>query len=305
MNPIILFSVLFFIFQNIFCLGQKKLRCDSLLQKKLENISKDFHGQVGIYVENLETGKFAALNQDSLFPTASMIKVPIMVGIFSKILDGKIKYSDELLYRDSAKYDNGITGSLKDSTIVPLGEAILLMETLSDNTASLWLQSLAGGEKINNLMDSLGLFSIKVNSRVKGREAFRKIFGWGMTSPKDMAILMKKLRMGNVLSKDASNRMFRTLGNQYWDGEGLSQIPEYVKTACKTGAVDKSRSEVTFVHAPSGDYMYCIVTKNQKDTTYKRDNEGFTLIRNVSALIYNHFEPKSNWKPVNGYEKWY
>ncbi len=305
MNSIKLFSVLLLIFQINLCLGQKKLKIDVLLQKKLEIITKDFDGQVGIYIENLKTGKFAALNQDSLFPTASMIKVPIMVGIFSKILDEKIKYSDELIYRDSIKYDNGITGSLKDSSRVPLGEAILLMETISDNTASLWLQSIADGSQINKLMDSLGLFAIKVNSRVKGREAFRKTFGWGMTSPKDMAILMKKLRLGKVLSKDASNRMFRTLGNQYWDGEGLSQIPEYVKTACKTGAVDRSRSEVTFVHAPSGDYVYCIVTKNQKDTSYRRDNEGFTLIRNVSALIYNHFEPKSNWKPVKGYEKWY
>jgi beta-lactamase class A len=34
----------------------------------------------------------------------------------------------------------------------------MLMLTMSDNTASLWLQTLAGtGTRINELMDSLGL----------------------------------------------------------------------------------------------------------------------------------------------------
>jgi beta-lactamase class A len=119
-----------------------------------------------------------------------------------------------------------------------------------------------------------------------------------------MAGLMKALRKGEVFTKDASNRMYRTLGNQFWDGEGLSQIPESVKFASKTGAVNKSRSEVTFVHAPSGEYVYCIVTKNQKDESWVRSNEGYEIIRNVAATLWQYFEPKSTYKPVAGYENW-
>jgi beta-lactamase class A len=134
---LIAFSILFSIKINFS--DAQKLTKDLRLQKILEKKVQNFNGQVGIYVENLKTGKFVAINADSIFPTASMVKVPIMIGVFDEILKGKLKYESEIMFRDSIKYDDGITGSLKDSSNVPLAEAIWLMETISDNTASLWL----------------------------------------------------------------------------------------------------------------------------------------------------------------------
>jgi len=58
------------------------------------------------------------------------------------------------------------------------------------------------------------------------------------------------------------------------------------------------------VNAPSGDYVFCVITKNQKDTSWEYDNEGYVLIRNISKLLWNYFEPESEWKPANGYENW-
>ena len=49
-----------------------------------------FHGTAGVYVRNLKTGKEAAVNADTIFPTASIIKVPILIGIFKKIEEGII-----------------------------------------------------------------------------------------------------------------------------------------------------------------------------------------------------------------------
>ena len=72
------------------------------------------------------------------------------------------------------------------------------------------------------------------------------------------------IRKGKIISPAASDRMYRNLGRQYWDGEGLSQIPEYIKTGSKNGAINRSRSETIFVHAPHGEYVYSIITKNQK-----------------------------------------
>lgn len=97
----------------------------------------------------------------------------------------------------------------------------------------------------------------------------------------------------------------RNLCRQYWDGDGLSQLPPNVKVASKNGAVNRSRSEVVLVHAPHGEYVYCLMTKNQTDETWERTNDGFVLLRKLGALLWNHFEPKSGWKPVTGYEKWW
>jgi beta-lactamase class A len=299
-KPLITLTLLLFGFNTF----SQKLKNDLKLQKLLEKETSGFGGQIGVYVENLKTGQFAAVNADTIFPTASMIKIPIMIGTFSHILNGKLKYDEVLTYKDSVKYDDGIVGSFRDSTKIPVSELIYLMESVSDNTASLWLQALVKGQRINDLMDSLGLENTRVNSRTPGRSYFQTAYGWGQTTPKEMAILMKMLRKGQIFTKDASYRMYKTLGNQYWDGEGLSQIPENIKTAYKSGAVDRSKSEVMLVHAPHGDYVFCMITKNQTDTQWNRNNEGYRAGRKISSALWNYFEPKSKWKLPEGYDRW-
>src|SRR5580698_6581114 len=77
---------------------------DTKLTAQLQNVIKGFNGQVGIYVKNLKTGKTAAINADTLFPTASMIKVSIQCGVMDKIEKGELKYNQKLIYRDSLLY---------------------------------------------------------------------------------------------------------------------------------------------------------------------------------------------------------
>ena len=119
-----------------------------------------------------------------------------------------------------------------------------------------------------------------------------------------MARLLTLIREGKAISPAASERMYRNLIRIYYDGQALSQIPPYVQVASKSGAVDEARSEVVLVNAPHGDYVFCITTKNQKDTSWNPQNEGYRLITNLSALLWNYFEPKSKWKPAPGMEKY-
>lgn len=279
---------------------------DDRLERKLRAALNGFRGDVGLYVYNLRTGRTVAINADTLFPTASTVKIPIQCGLFDQIHRGKLTYGQELVYRDSLHYDDGIVGSLKDGAKIPLSEVVMLMETVSDNTGSLWCQALAGGgTAINAWLDANGFRQTRVNSRTPGREADRTRYGWGQTTPRELANLLTYIRQGRAVSPDASEEMYRNLGRQYWDNDGLSQIPPDVKVTSKNGAVNQSRSEVALVHAPHGEYVYCVMTKNQQDQTWERTNEGFTLLRTVADILWHHFEPSSTWRPAPGYEKWW
>ena len=278
---------------------------DKKLTKKLQELVKGFNGEAGIFVKNLKTGKTASFNADTIFPTASMVKVPIMVGVFNEIEKGNLKYNQELTYRDSLLYEGeDILGSFKDGEKIKLSKVQMLSITTSDNTASLWLQKLVGGENINNWLEAHGFEKTRVNSRTPGRRPDWEEYGWGQTTPREMARLAVMIREGKAVSEAASERMYRNLIRIYYDAEALSQIPPYVQAASKSGAVDQARSEVVLVNAPHGDYVFCITTKNQKDTSWNQQNEGFTLIRNLSALLWNYFEPKSQWEPAKGVEKY-
>jgi beta-lactamase class A len=278
---------------------------DKKLQRKLETLVAGFNGRVGIYVKNLKSGKVAAVNADSIFPTASMIKVPIMCGVFDQIEKGNLSYHQPLIYRDSLLYaGEDIIGSFKDGEKVALSKVQMLSITTSDNTGSLWLQKLAGGENINKWLEQNGFVHTRLNSRTAGRQEFQRKYGWGMTTPREMAGLLVKIRSGKAVSAAASERMYRNLIRIYFDDQALSEIPPYVQVASKSGAVNESRSEVVLVNGPHGDYVFCIATSDQKDTSWQRSNEGWMLIRKLSATLWNHFEPGSTWKPAAGLDNY-
>jgi beta-lactamase class A len=262
------------------------------LQRALETLTTGFKGDVGIYVKDLHTGKTVSINADSIFPTASMVKVPILIGIMDKLNKGELKYHQELTYKDSLFYaGSDLLASLKHNEKVELSKVIMLMLTTSDNTASLWLQSLAGtGTRINQILDSIGYTATRVNSRTPGREAGRDKFGWGQTSPKEMATMFEALANRTLLDTSSSEKMLRLLGRNYWDEEALSQIPPDVFVASKNGAVNASRSEAMYVSGKNARYVFCICTKNNKDTSWESNNEGWELARKVSKLLWDKLQ---------------
>ena len=115
-----------------------------------------------------------------------------------------------------------------------------------------------------------------------------------------MADLVVRIREGKAISPRASERIYRNLIRIYWDSKALSQIPPYIQAASKHGSVDQAKSEVVLVNAPHGDYVFCVITKNQADQRWTSQNEGDVLIRNVSRLLWQYFEPNSTWKPAKG-----
>jgi beta-lactamase class A len=272
---------------------------DRKLTKDVEDLLRDFHGVAGVYIKHLKSGKVVAINADTIFPTASMVKIPILAGIMDKIDRKELDYHQNVLYRDSLLYPGeDILGSFRDSQQIQLSKVVMLMLTTSDNTASLWLQQLAGtGTRINELMQANGLAQTRVNSRTPGREGQRSLYGWGQTTPREMVLLMEKIYRGGLINPSVSAQMLRMLGRNYWDEEALSQIPPYIFTASKNGAVNQSRSETILVMAPSGPYIFSVITKNQADESWEPGNEGFVLARKLSRLLWSYFEPSSNWKP--------
>ena len=280
---------------------------DRALQRELEKLAREVHGDVGIYVHHLRTGAVAAVAADDTFPTASMIKVPIMITVFDAITRGQFAMNDTAPEpRAVTRYpEDDIAAGLSDTARITVSRLLTLMLTYSDNTASLWLQQVAGtGTTINGWLERNGFAVTRVNARTTGREPDYERWGWGQTTPREMARLVTLIRQGKAVSPAASEEMYRTMTRSFWTGEALSQLPPTVQAASKQGAVDRSRSEVVLVNAPSGDYVFSVITKNQQDESYEAGNEGYVLLRKVSALLWRRFEPKHRWTPAPGVERY-
>lgn len=277
---------------------------DTKLESGLTKLVKDFEGDVGIYVYNLKTQKEAGINPDTIFPTASIVKVPILIEVFNQIKNGKLHLNDTMVYDVKRVYGgSGLMQFFKDSTVTDLRTLNSLMITMSDNTTSLWCQELVGGGlAINQTMADLGLKHTRVNSRTEGRTTDWEKYGWGQTTPREMASLLIKMRTGTLVDGASSDEMYRLMTNSFYTEYALSQIPPFIQTAAKQGMVNKSRSELVMVNAPNGDYVFYIATKNNKDESWRFDNKAWQLQRTISAYLWHYFEPKSDWQPNPGFE---
>ena len=286
--PIRIFLLLICFLCFSFAEAQKN---DPVLEKQLQALIAGFKGDIGIYVHNLKNHRQVAINADTIFPTASIVKIPILTGIMRKIEDGQLTYHQPLIYKDSLLYEGeDILGSFKNNEKIELSKVLMLMLTTSDNTASLWLQSIAGtGTSINELMDSLGLPNTRVNSRTPGRTEQRNKWGWGQTTPREMGQLLEKIINHEVISYAASEKMLRLMSRNYWDEEAISRIPADVFIASKSGAIDASRSELLFVNGKKCSYVFSIFTKNNQDRSWEPTNEAWELTRKISELLWKYF----------------
>lgn len=273
---------------------------DKKLEAKIAERVQGFKGEVGIYVKDLRSGRISLYNADTVFPTASIVKVPILLGVTAAVENGQLAYDSNHVYRDSLLYaGEDILGSFKDGEKIALKKIIMLMMTTSDNTASLWLQSLAGGgRRINELLTQQGLLNTLVNSRTPGREANRAQYGWGQTTPAEMGRLFEKIYRREIISPYASEKMLRAMSRNFWDeDESLGSFPPYIEVFSKNGCVNASRSEAMIVNAPNRPFVFCIFTKNNQDQRWTHDNEAWTLARSVATLLWDYFEPTDTWTP--------
>ncbi len=266
------------------------------LESNIRDLISGFKGDVGVYVKTLRTGKTVEINADTTFPTASIVKVPLLMGIMDRIGRGSIKYHDTLTWLDTIRYDPGedIIPYLKVGTRIELSKVMMLMMTISDNNASLWLQAIAGGgTAVNEMLDRYGYQQTRVNSRTAGREAPRGVYGWGQTTPREMARIFEDIVDRRIFDSAACDRMIRIMGRQYWDEEALSAIPPDVFVASKNGAVNASRSEILYVNGPEP-YILSIFTRNNQDRSWDPGNEAWEMTRRISKAVWDHHQGKSS-----------
>jgi beta-lactamase class A len=84
--------------------------------------------------------------------------------------------------------------------------------------------------------------------------------------------------------------MYRFLKNQFYNERSLSQFPAIINTISKTGSLDDARGEIVLVNAPHGDFVFTILTKNNKDRSWTKENEAENLTRKIANIIWNHYE---------------
>jgi beta-lactamase class A len=251
-----------------------------------------FSGSVSLYAKNLDTGAVYSLGGDEAVRTASTIKVAVMIEAFARVAEGRAKWTDELVLTKEKKVSgSGILPEFADGLHLTFRDAVTLMMTMSDNTATNLVVDVLGADAVNARMASLGLTETRLMRKIggggeseEGKRAENKRFGLGRTSPHEMVTLVEKLERGEVVSAAVSKEMLELMKReQGTDGiwRELWQIPK----ATKSGALDALRSNVGIIYHTRGRIALAITCDDMPEPNWSIDNPAYHLMSRLSEII--------------------
>ena len=220
------------------------------LESRIAPLVKGHKGKVAVAVKHLKTGESFYLSADDAVPTASLIKLPVMVETYWQAKEEKVKLDTKLtLKKDDKVPGSGIlTNHFSDGATFPLKDAVRLMIVFSDNTATNMVLDQIGIPSTNTRMTELGLKSTRINAKVfKGSTtsidpAATKKYGLGSTTAREMVDLLELIDTGKVVSPEACKEMLGHL-KACDDKEKMTRLlPPDTIVAHKTGSVNASGS---------------------------------------------------------------
>jgi beta-lactamase class A len=271
-----------------------------------------FHGTMGVYAKNLDTGEVVAVDADRRFPTASLIKVAVMAEVYRQIEAGKVRLDQKVVLRDSEKAgDETIPlNMLHDGTELTVSDLLKFMIAYSDNTATNLLVGLVGTRNVNGLLDSLGLTKTRLyrptfrDGRADVLPEEEKEYGLGSTTPREAATLLELIAQGKVVSRKACDAMIALLATQqdrlmiprslpYETGDILVANKtgwDEEKNPDATGFKGDVRNDAAYVKGPRSRFVLAICARGIRDKSAGADNETFATGAAIARAVYDRFE---------------
>jgi beta-lactamase class A len=259
------------------------------LQRTLRSIAGAHHGVLGYSVRNLDTGESLSLRGDETFPTASLVKVGILVTLFD-LVDRKMLSLDDPL--TVLKIDqvpgSGVLTLMHPGMSLSVRDAAVLMTILSDNTATNLILDRIAIRRVWDKMEALGLPHTKPFAKVFLRmtslaaDSSAK-YGLGVSTPNEMATLFALLAQGKAVNPAADSTMLDILADNL-DGDQMQRSINGLTVPHKTGSTDSVRTECALFRLQSR-VVACGFTKQNTDTRWVTDNEAQVTLGKIGAAV--------------------
>lgn len=261
------------------------------LRPALEQRIARHKGTVAVSVLDPRTGESLSIRGDEPFPSASIIKVPVLVELFQQVKDGRLRMEDPITLIEADKVPgSGMLQFLSTPHQLTVRDAALLMTIVSDNTATNILLDKVGLRAVGARMEALGLPRTKVHSKSFMRQTSiapdsSARYGLGVITANEMSRLLALIYRGEAVSPEASKEMVEMLKKQFYS-EGIPRHIAATAVAHKTGSLDAARHDCGIVYSQEKDYVLCVLTKDNADQSWGIDNEAHLLIADIARLVH-------------------
>lgn len=284
-------------------------RMQAELADQLDPLIGSYRGQVAIFIRHLPSGAEFAYKADEPMPTASLIKLPIMVASYERAAVGQLDLKKRVTFRETDRTPGSgiLSQQFSDGLELSLRDAIRLMIAYSDNAATNLVLRELGISAVNETMGKMACPQTRLHAFVYRPETSvsppdSQKWGLGKTTARETAKLLEQIQTGQLINPDLSREMLEhLLAADDRQRLGL-HLPAGTKIALKTGAVTAHRTVAGIIETPSGPLVVCILTAENKDRRWTEDNAAYRLAADVAKVAWSVVDGASKEPPPSDHQ---
>lgn len=270
-------------------------------QRKIcELVSALPSGDVGLFIEDCDSGERFELNPELEFPAASVIKIPILALLLKDAREKNIDmYAPHAMAPENRVGGTGILHELNPDYCPPIHYLGKLMIIMSDNAATNEIIDIVGGfERVTSFCRELGYNKSRLNRKMMDFEAIAQGRN-NYTSAGDAGRMMAAIARGEFVSTEISHTIEEIMESQQYRNKlpaKLPAVPVYalpedkknikpgsVLVANKTGDLFGIQHDVGIFTLPDKRrYVIAALTGGLAD-----DIDGITLLADISRAVYD------------------
>lgn len=250
---------------------------DATLKALVEKQLDLENGHYAIFIQSLvDSDKSYYLNENEILPAASLYKLYLLAAAMEKVEKGELKMDTEItsntdrLESELGFVDFGYEEVEGDITYT-LEDILHRIATISDNYASIMLVDKIGWDAVQNQARLLGSNSTTIKDPIS-------------TTAGDTGNYFKKLYHGEVVSRQASDKIIQLLSESKLNSRIPKLLPEGLKIAHKTGELSRIRHDSGIVFLEGKPYVIVLMT-----TDIKGEDTATETQANISKAVYDYF----------------
>jgi beta-lactamase class A len=262
------------------------------LETRVEEIAARLDGVMGVVILDLTDGRILLRNADRVFPTASSIKIAILLELYRQDQEeragakGKAKLDDIYTFdpKDLVEDSQIMAGLTPGVTRVTNRDLAQFVVAVSDNAATNVLIDRVGMQNVNATLRSLGLTKTMLRRKMIDIVAARR-GDENVATPQEMARLLELIYKGKALNKENTDALIKQLKTLKKDSYLSYELPADVEVADKPGTLDGVRTDSGIVFARNRPFAISVMT------AYDRDEKAAErAISEVALEAYHYFE---------------
>jgi beta-lactamase class A len=261
------------------------------LETRVEEIAGRLDGVMGVAILDLTDGRILLRNADRVFPTASSIKIAILLELYHQDQEtragakGKAKLDDIYTFdpKDLVEDSQIMAGLTPGVTRVTNRDLAQFMVAVSDNAATNVLIDRVGMQNVNATLRSLGLTKTMLRRKMIDIAAARR-GDENVSTPQEMVRLLEAIYKEKALNKEVTAdfiKQLSTLKQSYIP----RLLPDNVQVANKPGELEAVRNDCGIVYVSNRPFAISVMTGYDRD-----EKAAGRAISEVALEAYRYFE---------------